>query len=309
LINGPGATETLQRIVPRDVLKFKDNRCYYTHLCNEEGGIIDDIIIFRIAAQNYFVVVNAGTKEIDFAWINQHKTEDCFVENVSDKTGKIDVQGPQARAVLNDFLGGEETVNDLSFYQFWMYKWQGFDLIISRTGYTGELGFEIYCPADQTAKIWENILEVGKPYGILPAGLGARDTLRLEMGYPLMGLEMNEETTPIEAGFAALVNKDKDCFVGRESILEKKDAKHRVAFVISKGGIARHDCLVLDGNHKSIGKVTSGTFSPTLKQAIGLALCDVPFQVADPLWFDIRGKIVEGVAVCVPFVKETSLKK
>ena len=316
IVSGKGAFETIQKLIPRDASKFKPNSCYYTHLCNDNGGILDDIIIYKFDENYYFIVINASTIDQDYNWINSHKALNCTVKNVSDETGKIDVQGPEAKKLVNDLLNEiaaphNDALSDLKYYTFKEILWQGKKIIISRTGYTGELGYEIYSDAKDIVKIWNELLEKGKPYGVMPAGLGARDTLRLEMGYPLMGQDFNSSITPIDFGFEAIVNFSKENFMGKNALLKHKDSperKYKVPFIIEKGGIARSHTSVKDKSGKEIGQVTSGTFSPTLKKAIGIALLNVQLNKGDILIFDIRGRNVEGKVDEIPFVKQTSIK-
>ncbi|MBU0650979.1 glycine cleavage system aminomethyltransferase GcvT [bacterium] len=309
LLKGDTAQETLQMLIPRDVTKFKEKKCYYSHLCNESGGVIDDIIVYKKADNDFMIVVNSETYESDFKWINAHKKQGSVVQDVSDKTGKIDIQGPKSRDLVNLFLGKKDALNNLKFFNFDFFKYKGQEIIVSRTGYTGELGFEIYSSSDKIVEIWNKLLEIGKPMGVIPAGLGARDTLRLEMGYPLMGHEFNAEISPVEGGFERVMDFSKADFIGKKAIEKKIKGKRKysIPFIIEKGGIARSHDEVLDENNKKIGIVTSGTFSPTLKTAIGLALCDKEFKPDQEISVQIRGKIVKAISAKTPFVENTSL--
>jgi aminomethyltransferase len=306
-IKGKGAFNTVQKLIPRNAEKFKNNKCYYSQICNEAGGIIDDVVIFKFTDDEYLFVINSETYEKDYEWINENKEQETVVEDISLKTGKVDVQGPDSRNIVNLFLGEGQKVDELKFYSFNKYKWKNIDIIVSRTGYTGELGYEIYSPAENISDIWEDLLEKGKDFGIMPAGLGARDTLRLEMGYPLMGQDLDNKITPVEAGFGVLVDFEKEYFIGKQAMFNKI-GKYKTPFIIERGGIARHNCEVFDKDNNLIGEVTSGTFSPSLKKAIGFAYCDKKLDIGEEVFFKVRERFIKGVVSKGPFVENTSLK-
>ncbi len=304
-LSGQDAQKTLQNLIPRDVKKFKHGKCYYTHFCDNSGNIIDDTVIYKKADNDFFIVVNSVTAVTDYEWINKNIKGNSIVTNLSDKTGKIDVQGPLSRDLINIFLENDKNVNDLKFYNFSEYNWQNNSLIISRTGYTGSLGFEIYCPIDKTQEIWEVLLEKGKEFSVMPAGLGARDTLRLEAGFPLMGQDMYKGLTLIEVGFESLVSWEKGDFIGRQALLdslENVNRKYRLSFSIQKGGIARPGYEVYDMDRNLIGKVTSGTFSPCLKKAIGFVVFSKKIDIDDVFLIKIRDKFVQGKVESPPFI-------
>mgnify|MGYP001578827240 CR=1 FL=1 len=311
LLKGNGAAETLQYLIPRNVEKFKTGRCYYSHFCNFEGNILDDLVVYKIADEEYFLVVNSAASDSDYLWVKSHLTDDCEIENLSNQIGKIDVQGPSSRDLVNDILEQGQNVQALSFYSFSKYKYHGDEIIISRTGYTGELGFEIYANAELIVEIWDKLLEVGSKFGCAPAGLGARDALRLEAGFPLMGMDMSPDVSLIEAGFEKLIDFEKENFIGKDALLEilsKPERKYRIGFIIPKGGIARVHCRVLDIQKNYVGEVLSGTYSPSLKYAIGFAFVNKNLSPGDKLLFDIRGKHIEGQVVNPPFIQLRMMK-
>lgn len=303
MIHGPEALQSLQNLVPRDLSDTQVGRCYYTHLCNERGGILDDVIIYRKTPDSFMMVVNADPAPRDFEWIKTHTSKQCYVEDISDSLGKIDLQGPDSLKTIVALWGHDEILQELPYFNFCELVIEGESVLISRTGYTGELGYEIYAPVSFIAHLWQQLLNAG----VSPAGLGARDTLRLEMGYPLMGSDMNADLNPKEVGFPFLVSKNKN-FIGQKA-MSKLQKWWRIAFVIEKGGIARHDVFILDENKCEIGTVTSGTWSPTLKKAIGIALCKQSLALGTKILVKIRNRYVEGQIVSLPFVKETSLKR
>lgn len=309
-VRGNDALAFLQYITTNDVARLEPGQAQYSMLLLSTGCPIDDIIVYRRPdSDGFFVVVNAANAERDVAWMHEQREKrsdlDVSVEDVSDVTGMIAIQGPLAESILqritDDDLSGveyfsavETTVNQVP-------------CMVARTGYTGEDGFEIYCPIEQTLAIWNRLLEVGEDDGIKPIGLGARDTLRLESKMALYGNELSESITPLEVGLSWAVNLDKGDFIGRDALLKQKEdgVKRRlVGFkMIERGGVPRaHYDVQVDG--KSIGFVTSGTSSPTLGENIGLALIEKPYAgVGKPLQIVIRGKAVGAEQIRTPFYK------
>lgn len=305
-VTGPQATDFLNYITTNDVTKLTDGQAHYTVMANEQGGIIDDLLIYRIEADHYLLVINAGTQDGDFAWMQQHAGPfNVTLANESKDTGQIAVQGPLAQQVLQRLV--EIPLEEMGYYRFATTTIAGIHGIVSRTGYTGEDGFECYIAAEHTEELWNKLLEAGEPEGIKPAGLGARDSLRLEARMHLYGQDMNTETTTLEAalGWVTKLKKASD-FIGKDALKAQKKAgveKVLVGFEMIDRGIARHDYEVVDGD-EVIGVVTSGTHSPTLKKAIGLAYVPKSYSKADTtLGIRIRKKVATAKVVKGPFYK------
>jgi aminomethyltransferase len=275
LVEGPKALSLIQRLVTNDVDKLSDGQALYTVMCTPEGGIIDDLIVYRRAADRYMLVLNAANVERDIEWIRTHNDEDADLRNVSDDTALLALQGPRSLDIAQPFL--ERDLDDLSFYRFWEASGGAFldcdQALISRTGYTGEIGLELYVPAEDAPRVWNTLLDAGAEDGLLPAGLGARDTLRLEAGLCLHGNDITEETHPYEAGLGWLVKLDKGDFIGRDALEGiRQDGAERmlVGFVAAERGIPRHDHVIQSPEGDPIGVVTSGTQSPIRDTGIGL---------------------------------------
>lgn len=275
LIRGEQALDFVQHIVTNDASSLYDGRAMYTVMCTPEGGIIDDGIVYRRAEDHYLMVLNAANRERDLSWMHDQNPMGATLENVSNDTALLALQGPKALEIAQPFL--DEDLDDLSFYHFWERSDGAFldcdEAIISRTGYTGEPGLELYVPAEQAAHVWTTLLDAGRDQGLKPAGLGARDTLRLEAGLCLHGNDISEDTTPYEANLGWLVKLDKGDFIGRETLREiHEDGPERrlVGFVATERGIPRHDNVLQSPDGEPIGVVTSGTQSPILDTGIGL---------------------------------------
>jgi len=274
-VEGPNARPLLQRLLTNDVEKLTDGRALYTVMCTPEGGIIDDLIVYRRAEDRYMLVLNAANVDRDLEWIRTHNDEDAALQDVSDDTALLALQGPRSLDIAQPFL--ERDLDDLPFYHFWEASGGTFldcdQAILSRTGYTGEIGLELYVPADDAPRVWKTLLDAGADAGLLPAGLGARDTLRLEAGLCLHGNDITEETNPYEAGLGWLVKPDKGDFIGRDALDGiRQDGPDRmlVGFVAAERGIPRHDHVLQSPEGEPIGIVTSGTQSPILDTGIGL---------------------------------------
>jgi aminomethyltransferase len=253
-------------------------------MCNEEGGIIDDIIVFRLNKENFLIVVNASNRQKDLRWILQH-AKSANVEDVSEKISLLALQGPHAQQLLQKTV--ESDLSQLKSFGIIDTKIFGVDCKVSRTGYTGEDGFEIFCSSARP-EIWTNLMQAGTKFGLKPVGLGARDTLRLEAGLMLYGNDIDESTTPFEAPLKWTVKLEKE-FIGKTALLNKKPTRKIVGFEVIEKRIARHgNCVIVNG--EKVGFVTSGSFSPTLKKSIGL--CYVPPDVAidQTIEIDISGK-------------------
>jgi len=263
-VEGKTSAEEFNPLVTADVLSIDEGRCRYSFLLNENGGIIDDLVIYRISDTSLMLVVNAGTKDKDEMHIRTYLNKSSF-EDLNPLFGKVDVQGPESRVVLEDLFSLD--LSGLKFYRFDYFDFFRGKYLISRTGYTGELGYEIYMETGKLSELWNKLLSDER---VKPAGLGARDTLRLESGLPLYGQDMDEEITPFEAGLGKFVNLDKD-FLGKQALTERKekDDKILVYFISETRKAPRHNYSIFSDEGKEIGKVTSGTFSPTLEKGIG----------------------------------------
>jgi aminomethyltransferase len=310
-IRGRDALASVQRIATNDASKLVDGRVQYAAMCRPTGGVVDDITVYRRGPEDYCFVVNASNADKDVAWIREHATGDTRVEDVSAVTALIAVQGPRAPAIVQSVADRE--ILDLPRYWFreGAVKTPAGTIAatFSRTGYTGEDGFEVACPWERAGEVWDRLMEAGSADGIVPAGLGARDTLRLEAKMCLYGHELSEETTPLEAGIGwavALDSPAKGDFIGREALRRQKAeglSRRLVGFEVTGAGIARQGYPILVGG-KPAGVVTSGTKSPTLGKPIGLGY--VPAGSAKPgtlIEIEIRGKAVAAVIVPTPFYK------
>ncbi len=303
LFEGPRALASLQRITTNDLNLCADGQAQYSCMLRPSGGMIDDIVVYRFSAEKLLVCINAANRDKDVAWMKAEGTRDgCTVTDAGDAWAQLAVQGPKAAAILQTL-----TVTDLSTVKtYWFTEGtvSGIPAIIARTGYTGEDGFELFCSPDKAAELWSALVSAGAPLGLIPAGLGARDSLRLEVAYRLYGNDMDETTTPLEAGLGWIVRIDKGDFVGRDVLVSQKSAglpQRLVGFKLTDKGIARHDYPVLKDGAK-VGRVTSGTLTPTVKEAVGMAYVP-PALAKEGSTFDveIRGKAVPAVVVKTPF--------
>lgn len=306
LVSGANALAFLQKMLTNDLSKLKIGRTQYNILCNESGGTIDDLLVYRIEEDEFLLVVNAANTDKDFEWLKQHCPEDVKLENVSENYSLLALQGPLAETTLQKLSDSDlSQITPFSFAN--NVKLGKASVLVSRTGYTGEDGFEIYCQPEDATYLWKEILEAGKEEGVLPCGLGARDTLRFEAGLPLYGQELSSTITPLEAGltFAVKTQKSED-FIGKDALTIQKESglKRKLVGIEMIGrGIPRTDYKVFH-NEREIGFVTSGTQSPTLKKNIGLALVDINYTELDTeLEVEIRGKKVLAKVVPTPFYK------
>jgi aminomethyltransferase len=275
LIRGDRAFDFVQHLVTNDASNLYDGRAMYTVMCTPDGGIIDDGIVYRRSEDHYLMVLNAANTERDLAWMHDHNPMGATLQDISAETALLALQGPKALDIAQPFL--DDDLDDLSFYHFWERSDGAFlgcdEALISRTGYTGEPGLELYVPAGQAEHVWSTLLDAGEEQGLKPAGLGARDTLRLEAGLCLHGNDITEETNPYEAGLGWLVKLDKGDFIGRETLQDIHDQgpeRQLVGFVATERGIPRHDNVLQSADGDAIGVVTSGTQSPILDTGIGL---------------------------------------
>lgn len=306
-VKGTGGLAYLQKVVTNDVSKLKDGGAQYTAMCYENGGTVDDLLVYKITENHYLLVINASNIEKDYNWLQSHLDEDVTIENLSEKTAQLALQGPLAEQVLQKLVHGTQ-LNEIGFFKFQQeVNIAGKPALVSRTGYTGEDGFEIYCSSDDAVALWHEILSAGKEEGVLPCGLGARDTLRFEANLALYGQELSSDISPLEAGigFAVKLNKETD-FIGKAALLAQKTngVPRKIAGIeMIDRGIPRHGYLVFNGD-KLIGEVTTGTQSPTLKKNIGLALIESEYAgTGSEVEVEIRGKRLKAIVVPTPFYK------
>lgn len=301
VFRGPKALESLARLFTNDVARIEDGQAQYGCLCRESGGIVDDVVVYRRSAEDLLVCVNAANRAKDFEWLSSH-AGGADVRNESDAWAQLALQGPLAAQILQRIA--KVNLSALKTYRFAPGEVAGVACLVARTGYTGEDGFEVFCPSAEGPRVWGAMMEAGKPERVQPCGLGARDSLRLEMAYRLYGSDMDDSTTPLEAGLAWVVKLDKGEFVGREALRRQKEqglSRKLVGFTLTEPGIPRHGYPVLRDGQKA-GEVTSGTKSPSLGTAIGLAY--VPTALAaEGSGFDveIRGRAVPARVVKTPF--------
>ncbi|MBN1423703.1 glycine cleavage system aminomethyltransferase GcvT [Candidatus Fermentibacteria bacterium] len=308
LITGPDALRFTNTIVTNNVEKLEPDQALYTCMCYQSGGIVDDLLVYRLP-EGYLLVVNAANTEKDYGWIVEHAEGDIQIANESDDYIQIALQGPRAAEILAPLT--DENLDAIRFYHYAKGDVTGLPAIISRTGYTGEDGFEVYLKGGEAeaARVWRALLEQGKPFGLVPIGLGARDTLRLEMGYMLYGNDITQDTTPLEAGLGWVTKLKKGPFIGRDALLRQKEQglrKSLIAFTVEGRSAPRHGYpLLLDG--ETHGEVTSGTFSPSLERGIGLGYLSTEAQAREGiLAVNIRGKSVPASRVSLPFYKQGS---
>lgn len=304
LVEGPGAEAFLQRLTTNNVAKLAIGQAQYSMFLHPTGGVVDDIIVYRRGEGKYLLVVNGANEAKDWAWVtSQAPGPDVTLRNASPETALIAVQGPLAPHLVQEIV--DEPLDDVYYYRFREGRAAGVPAIISRTGYTGEDGFELYVPNDAAPGLWRKLLELGGPLGLAPVGLGARDTLRLEMAYPLYGNDLNDETTPLEAGLNWVVKLDKGDFVGREALVAQKAAgpQRLLRGLLVTGGVARHGYRLAGPDGVTTGEVTSGSFSPTLGQNIALGYVAAGLAAeGQEILVDIRGRLVPAKVVNTPFV-------
>lgn len=302
-IIGPQAEAAVQYLTSNDVRQLAPNQLQYTVMCNEEGGIIDDLTVCRLAADHFLLVVNAGNIEQDFAWVRAHLTAGAEARNVSDEKALLALQGPAAESVLQPLT--PDDLSRLEYYWALPTALNGHAVLLSRTGYTGEDGFEIMTDAAQAPDLWQMLMTAGQPAGLLPAGLGARDTLRLEARYLLYGADMDTTTTPFEVGLGWTVKLDKGDFIGRDALKHLKEQgpqRRLIGFIMQERGIPRAHYPVLY-HEQRIGEVTSGTLSPTLGQAIGTAMVQQAYtKIGTEFTINIRQNMIKAQVVRSPFV-------
>ncbi|OPZ64235.1 MAG: Aminomethyltransferase [Firmicutes bacterium ADurb.Bin506] len=313
LITGPGANAAINRLITNDCSAIAVHQVMYSPMCYPGGGVVDDILIYRINESDYWLVVNASNTAKDFEWITSNITDpNVKATNLSDTVAQLAIQGPLAQSVLARICDA-----DLDLIKFYWCRPDvtvaGCKCMVSRTGYTGEDGFEIYCDPKDAIHVWNSLLEAGAADGLVPAGLGARDTLRFEAGMPLYGHELSPEISPLEAGLGYFVKLDAGDFIGRDALAKQKASgvsRRVVGLDITGRGVAREHFNVLTPNGEAAGFVTSGVFSPTLNRALAMALVDIAYAKAGTeLAIDIRGKAVPATVIKTPFYKKAYRKE
>jgi aminomethyltransferase len=305
ILKGEKALDLIQRVCSNDASKLYDGKIQYAYLPNKTGGIVDDLLVYRIDEKTYMLVVNASNIEKDWNWISDFNTEGVDMKNISDRTSLLAVQGPKAAQALQSL-----TNIDLSAMEYYTFKKGTFagveNVLISATGYTGAGGFELYFENSAADKIWDAVFTAGEAYGIKPIGLGARDTLRLEMGFCLYGNDIDDQTSPIEAGLGWVTKFTKE-FTNSSALKAQKDngaANKLVGFEMVERGIPRHDYEITDADGNTIGRVTSGTQSPSLQKAIGLGYISKEYtEEGSEIFIKIRDNKVKAKVVKPPFYR------
>lgn len=303
-IRGQSAADDLDRILSCPVSGLRTGQCRYGFICNPNGGVIDDQIIYRLSDNDFFMVVNASTQDTDFKWVKSHLSSGTLIENLSPETGKIDLQGPEAAKIISRLL--EEPVRDLKYYH-WMHNiYKNRKILVSRTGYTGEIGFEIYLDAEHTKTFWNDCMALGAQ----PAGLGARDTLRLEMGYPLYGHELDASRNAAESGFSRAIAHDKE-FIGSGVVLDPSRKQFVLCGIMLEGRrAARNNDDICNAAGCCIGKVTSGSYSPSLERAIAVGYVQQEYAGPGTALLLRTGKAeLVGSVVELPFYKYATARR
>jgi len=302
-VSGEKALHFLQYITTNDVSKLAPGKIQYTCLPNEDGGIVDDFLLYMIAENNYLLVVNASNMEKDLAWINKHNTFGCTINNQSDNYSLLAVQGPNTIELLHELT--KINLSEIKYYNFITGTIAGIeDVILSRTGYTGEIGFELYVKNESTKQLWDALFSTS--IKLKPIGLAARDTLRLEKGFCLYGNDINDTTSPIEAGLGWITKFTKE-FINHEELKAQKEGganRKLVGLTIIGKGIARKDYLIFDDDGNEIGIITSGTMSPSLNKAIAMAYVSKELsKIGSEVYIQVRKKQIKAVVVALPFLK------
>jgi aminomethyltransferase len=303
-ISGPGALDFIQKMTVNDASRLEIGGIQYTCMCYDDGGIADDLLVYRLK-DKYMLVVNAANIEKDFEWLKVHLRGDVVLENVSDYYGLLAIQGPNAQKVISEF--SRYDYDSLPYYNSAVVSMARYNILLSRTGYTGEDGFEIYIPREVAGDIWTMAIEAGKKYGMKLIGLGARDSLRLEMKMALYGNDIDKTTTPIEAGLAWIVNLAKGDFIGRETIerqKKEKPSRRLICLELESKAFPRHGYDILSNGH-IVGKVTSGIFSPSLQKPVAMAYLPLPLtKIGNRVEVKIRDRLYSAEVVKPPFYKE-----
>ena len=304
LISGPNALDLIQKVSSNDATKLTVGKAQYSCLPNDQGGIVDDLIIYKIKEEQYLLVVNASNMQKDWDWISKHNTMGAEMKNLSMDYSLLAIQGPKAVEAMQSLTSVDLAA--IAFYNFEVADFAGVEhVIISATGYTGSGGFEIYCKNSEAKQIWDKVFEAGAEFGIKPIGLAARDTLRLEKGYCLYGNDINDSTSPLEAGLGWVTKFTKD-FVNSDNLKAQKEAgvtRKLVGFEMLERGIPRHDYPIVNADGKEIGIVTSGTMSPSLNKGIGMGYVAKELSTPDSeIYIQVRKKQLKAKVVKMPFL-------
>ncbi|MBL4937565.1 glycine cleavage system aminomethyltransferase GcvT [Clostridium sp. YIM B02515] len=308
---GKDAFNFVQNLVTNDISVLEDNQVIYTFMCYENGGVVDDLLVYKFNKEDYLLVINASNVEKDFQWMLENKMNyEVELKNISEEISEVALQGPKAQEILQTLTAFN--LDDIKFFYCRRdVVIDGIKCLVSRTGYTGEDGFEIYTNNEDITKIWNSILEAGKTYGVKPAGLGCRDTLRFEAALPLYGNEISKDITPLEAGLGFFVKLNKKSFIGKEALVRQKEEglkRKLVGFEMNERGIPRHGYEVTS-NGENIGFVTTGYMSPTLKKNIGLALIDSKYtELGTEIDILIRNKSVKAKVISKKFYSKNYKK-
>jgi aminomethyltransferase len=306
-IKGPNALDLIQRVTSNDASRLEDGQAQYSCLPNENGGIVDDLIVYKIRDNDYLVVVNASNIDKDWKWFSRFNTKGAEMRNISDDICLFAVQGPRAKEVVKKLTSAD--LDAIKYYHFAPGQFAGVDnVIISNTGYTGAGGFELYVPKEDARKVWDALFESGRAFGIKPIGLGARDTLRLEMGFCLYGNDIDDTTSPLEAGLGWITKFTKE-FTNSANLKKQKEEgvkRKLVGFRMIDKGIPRHDYPIKDASGNVIGKVTSGTISPVLGVGIGLGYVSTSFSApGSEIFIDVRNKSLKATVQKTPLISQS----
>lgn len=301
--SGSGAVEALELLVSCDLASISSGQCRYGLMCNPEGGVIDDLVVYRLSEREFMVVVNAATLAGDYEWITSHLPADCGLNDISEETAKIDLQGPKSPRIVQKIM--DRRIESLKYYEFLENTFDGRSVLLSRTGYTGEVGFELYADPQTICSLWDLLLEEGA----VPCGLGARNTLRLEMGYPLYGNEWSPDRSAAQAGMERHISEKKH-FIGCEAIQSGRDAPFRLVCMAIEGRrAAREGCRILSEDGRDIGSVTSGSFAPSLGYAIAMGYIESSFsKPGTQITADALEKL-NGSVIIPPFYKGGTARK
>ncbi len=305
LIEGPNALDLIQKVTSNDASKLTIGKAQYSCLPNDDGGIVDDLIIYKVKEETYLLVVNASNIDKDWNWISSKNDVGAEMKDISENYSLLAIQGPKAIEAMQSLTSYD--LSEIKFYNFVVGDFAGIEhVIISATGYTGSGGFEIYCKNTEVKQVWDKVLEAGAKFGIKPIGLAARDTLRLEMGYCLYGNDIDDTTSPFEAGLGWITKFTKE-FTNSEALAKQKESgvdRKLVAFELNERGIPRHGYDIVDGQGNKIGEVTSGTMSPSLGKGIGLGYVPPIFASADSkINIQVRKNAIPATVVKLPFYK------
>lgn len=311
LVEGRDAGEFIQGMITNDISNTRDGQAVYSPMCYRDGGTVDDLIVYRRDAEHYFIVVNASNTPKDYQWLLDNRKGSAVIENVSEQYAQLALQGPKSQEILQKLT--DYSLQDLSFFHFSEgVNVGGIKVMLARSGYTGEDGFELYAPASEAVRLWQLLLEAGRGSGLVPVGLGARDTLRFEAALPLYGQELSEDISPLEAGLGKFVKLEKKGFTGMEALIGQQEAglaRRLVGFEMIERGVPRSGFEVFSDG-KKVGHVTSGGFSPTSRKNLGMALVAAPHAVLDgELDIMIRDRAIKARIIKLPFYNKKYHKR